>query len=231
MNRMINIHLKYFNNKVNIVIQSILIIVIFTSFMIASNIFKKYSYCYINQVEITLNYQIMVINLTKVIFPLLSSYLFGSSFLKVNDDYRLIIIKSRKERIKYFLSKVFSLCLIIGGLLIICNSLYLLLGYLGIPNFTKYGIINLVFVKIYLISIIYGLLSLIIVLFTDNSLGYILIMICYIIIQILGDFVTFNIFVLPFLKDKDLSINIVALISELIMLLWLNLMRYYYMDM
>lgn len=231
MNRMINIHLKYFNNKVNIVIQSILIIVIFTSFMIASNIFKKYSYCYINQVEITLNYQIMVINLTKVIFPLLSSYLFGSSFLKVNDDYRLIIIKSRKERIKYFLSKVFSLCLIIGGLLIICNSLYLLLGYLGIPNFTKYGIINLVFVKIYLISIIYGLLSLIIVLFTDNSLGYILIMICYIIIQILGDFVTFNIFVLPFLKDKDLSINIAALISELIMLLWLNLMRYYYMDM
>lgn len=228
---MINIHLKYFNNKVNIVIQSILIIVIFTSFMIASNIFKKYSYCYINQVEITLNYQIMVINLTKVIFPLLSSYLFGSSFLKVNDDYRLIIIKSRKERIKYFLSKVFSLCFIIGGLLIICNSLYLLLGYLGIPNFTKYGIINLVFVKIYLISIIYGLLSLIIVLFTDNSLGYILIMICYIIIQILGDFVTFNIFVLPFLKDKDLSINIVALISELIMLLWLNLMRYYYMDM
>ncbi len=228
---MINIHLKYFNNKVNIVIQSILIIVIFTSFMIASNIFKKYSYCYINQVEITLNYQIMVINLTKVIFPLLSSYLFGSSFLKVNDDYRLIIIKSRKERIKYFLSKVFSLCLIIGGLLIICNSLYLLLGYLGIPNFTKYGIINLVFVKIYLISIIYGLLSLIIVLFTDNSLGYILIMICYIIIQILGDFVTFNIFVLPFLKDKDLSINIAALISELIMLLWLNLMRYYYMDM
>lgn len=231
MIKLLKLHLKYFCNKVNIVILSILITVFIIALVIVSQIFKPYSYCFINQYEIVINYQIVTLNLTKIVFPLFACYLFGSSFLKINDDYRLIILKNRKDRIKYFFSKLVILSLIILIFILIINSIYLLLGYLAIPNFTKYGIINVTFLKVYFISLIYGLSSLLIVLISDNSLGYLLMMMSYIVIQIMGDTLTFNILLFPYLKDYHFSINIVLIITEFIMLLMGNLMTFYYMDM
>lgn len=231
MIKLFKLHLKYFYNKVNIIILSILIMICIIALVVISRIFKPYSYRFMNQYEIVINYQIMTINLTKIIFPLFTCYLFGSSFLKINDDYRLIMLKNRKDRIKYFLSKLVVLSLIVLIFSLIINSIYLLLGYLGIPNFTKYGIMNLTFLKVYFISLIYGLLSLLIVLISDHSLGYLLMMISYIIIQIMGDTLTLNIIFFPYLKEYQFSINIVLIVSEFIMLLFGTLMRYYYMDM
>ncbi len=231
MFRLMWLHFKYLYTRNNIILGSIGFSILILSFLISSNIFVKYETRWINQKEILISYQTLVINLSKIFIPLISCYLFGSSFQKINDDYKLIIIKKRSERIKYFISKQLVIASIVLVFCLLCNSFYLIFGIVAIPNFSKEGIINDIWLNLYLISVFYGLLSTLVVLITKSSFGYIIVVIIYFVIQILSEAISLKINILPYLINNFLSINIILLISEIIILMWSNLLYYYNMDM
>ena len=231
MFRLMWLHFKYLHTRNNVILELIAFTILILSFLISSNIFVNYEIRWVNQKEILISYQTLVINLSKIFIPLVSCYLFGSGFLKINDDYKLIIIKKRSERIKYFISKQIVIASIVLMFCLLCNSFYLIFGVAAIPNFSKEGIINNTWLNLYLISVFYGLLSTFVVLITKSSFGYIMVVIIYFVIQILVEAVSLKINILPYLINNHLSINIILLISEIIVLIWSNILYYYYMDM
>ena len=95
MFRLMWLHFKYLHTRNNVILELIAFTIVILSFLISSNIFVNYEIRWVNQKEILISYQTLVINLSKIFIPLVSCYLFGSGFLKINDDYKLIIIKKR----------------------------------------------------------------------------------------------------------------------------------------
>lgn len=231
MVKLMKLHFKYLSTRTNAILGIICFNVLIISFLIGSNIFSNYETRWFNQKEIAISYENLVINLSKVLLPLFSCYLFGSSFQKVNDDYKLIIIKTRLQRFKYIISKYLVISIIILAFCLFSHSCYLLFGKISIPNFTKLRLDNIIWIKIYAITIFYGLMSCAVVLYTKSSFGYIMVIIIYFTIQIVAEVVPIKFSILPFLVNNDLSINGILLISEIVIIIWINLLKYYSMDM
>ena len=100
---------------------------------------------------------------------------------------KIIIVKSRAQRIKYFLSKNVSIYIFLSILFIFIYILYKLIGVIQIPNFINYDKSSILYLKVFLLSIYYGNMSLLIILIVNQSIAYVSNMIIYVIVEILSD--------------------------------------------
>ncbi len=180
---MIQLHRKYLFNKTNIIIiVAIILLTILLNIIIVNPFIKSIDVWMIRE-EKMLEFINSNILFTKMITILLSIYLYGITFTKNYDNYHILLI-TRITIKKYFLSKVFMLTLEILKLIIL---FFLINLWIGI-YFTKWYYIKIDFIieyiKIFLLSITYGLLSLIFTRVIKNIYSVLLITANYVFSEI-----------------------------------------------
>lgn len=205
MSRLIKLHFKYIYSKLLVYLLLSITSLLFVYFLYEAGIFESYSYRWYNQKELKLNYTTNIILIVKLIFPILSIYLFGNSFLPKEDGYIKIVIKNRNDRIKYFLSKILVIVYISFALFLINFTTINLIGKISIPNYYISKEIVYSFVNIFLMSTILGLISSSLSILLKQSFSYILLIIIYMILQMINDssnvFLMYMSFIFPVLNN------------------------------
>lgn len=236
MINLIKLHLKYLYSKTTFILISIICIFILGYLLIVSEAFTQFSYRWFYQIDIYNNYQNSSFFVFKLILPIVAIFLFGNSFLREQDDYCLIIIKNRKQRISYFVSKIVSIYILLVIIWLIIYILYKLIGIIVVPNYIVYEVNCYIFMKIFMLSIYYGNISLLIVQLINQPLSYVTVMIVYVTVYIMSDIsakgknLIFSL--LPILNkeyDFELSFDLVIIIFSL--LLFVNNIVYYKKDL
>lgn len=168
---MLKIHLNYLFSKhiKNVILFYFLFVSLFLTF--SSGVLETKEMKIINSSNLAAGYMSMMTILYKMSVIVLSIYIFIHFFKENNDEYIKILI-NKTSKIYFFFSKIINLFFILG----LINFLFLLTAY-GInlifikqmPDFFLYN-----FMSIYLCSILYGLLGLIIYLVFKSSLSFII---------------------------------------------------------
>lgn len=176
------LHLKYLLNKVNVILLITMFTILMITMMTSSKLFTSFSEKWFMKKNNQVLYESTILNIFKFLIPFFSIYFFGHSYLKKQDNYVIMIVKNRYERIKYFISKIVCIQFIITIFLIAVFEMYLFFGYISIckfiPNFKFW-------IEVYLISLIYGLFTTTFTLLINHSLLYIIIMLGYLILNII----------------------------------------------
>lgn len=188
--KLIRLHFRYFLNRFNFIIISLIVTLVIFGFIISINPFISRTYQALEQVNFRELYFQNAFFIIKMALILLASLLIGNSFMTKNDNYNVIYFSYRQNRIRYFISKLFSMHLSFIAIGIIVYLFYLVIGYLLSPWFIWSLNENLVFLLIIFISMIYGSMSVIIVLLVDSSFALILPFLMFIIIELINDFGT-----------------------------------------
>ncbi len=152
---MLQLHFRYLLSRFNII--TILVII---SLYIGSLIISLFS------VPLELSTKLAremhfynLISIVKLVVILLIVFLFSLSALPSNDSYQLYLLNKRKDRIKYYVTKITALILISSIIIIILFVCFVVFGLV----FTDWYIIEIDHIKFFgyllTISIMYGLLS------------------------------------------------------------------------
>ena len=207
----VKLHLKYLITKTNLILFIILAITLSLFFILSSNIITDFNERWMDRDNLKQSYMEIMKNTLKVILPLISIFLFGNSFLSYQDNYILLFHKTRKIRISFFITKWISICLVMIVIFIFTIFQYSLWGLISLPTFMLKDIEIEYWVKLFAITIIYSLLSIIIVTICNHSLGYIAIIIFYILLNAIFEINEALLNVLawffPLLTDKTCSIS------------------------
>ncbi len=181
---MIKLHHKYLLNKINLIIW-IVVIVIMTIFeMLIAFSLGNHPLLNITKQMILEEYINSSIIFARMIMVLWSIYLFGFCFYKEGDNYRVLTI-TKVSGGNYYLSKMIAIFLeeakMLGVIFVIqffIGSFFTKWYYLKIDMLICYG-------KIYLISLIYGLLSVVFVSLFKNLYAIIITSVLYLLSEIL----------------------------------------------
>lgn len=152
---MFSLHLRYLFNRFNII--TILVVIALYLGILLINIFS---------IPLELNaslsqkvYFSNMISILKLLVVLLIVFLFSLSSLSYNDSYQLYLISKRKQRIKYYVTKISALISVSIGIVLIMFIFFILWGLL----FTNWYVIKIDHVKFFvylgLVGIMYGLFS------------------------------------------------------------------------
>lgn len=228
---MLRLHLRYLLSRFNI-ITIIVILLLYLGGLIVSvlSVPKEMTIDVARSV-----YFYNLVSILKIIVILLIVFLFSLSALTNNDNYQLYILNKRKERIKYYFTKILALTIIT---IIIISFLFILFVLIGLmfSNWYKIELKHLrFFLYLFLISMMYGLFSynLIKVL---NSLIVILIPCLIIILEeafMNEQIIKYLSYMFPFIENNDkmvLSYGIVHIIILILCYLLLGLIRSYTLD-
>ena len=208
------LHRKYLFSKINVIITSILIIIIIIFSVSIIEPFKDSSIRWMNRFYITNNFEQAYLTFVKFIIIFYSCYLFSSCFSKNNDNYYIILINNISKS-KYLISKIFTIEMKLLEILVMILFNYILINYL----FNQWYIIE--------ISIIYGLLSLILIKIINIIYSSIISLGFYLISEILIDYEISSkiisiiqlFFPTTYLKDNNLFLKygILHLISLIVL--------------
>ena len=186
---LMRLHKNYLFNKINIIIIGIVILIsMFLSFVLVkpfeTNI-EKWNERLISMQSYEQSYLLFV----KILMVLLSSYLFGIYFSKQGDDYSLVLT-CKVSKNKYLISKILTISLTIFFILFIVILCHLFIGTV----FNRWYILNLNVIthyfEIYLISMTYGILSLISIRLLKSLYAVIIPFSLYILSEVLVDYST-----------------------------------------
>lgn len=184
---LMRLHKNYLFNKINIIIIGIVILIsIFLSFVLVkpfeTNI-DKWNERLISMQSYEQSYLLFV----KILMVLLSSYLFGIYFSKQGDDYSLVLT-CKVSKNKYLISKILTISLTIFFILFVIILCHLFIGTV----FNRWYILNLNIIthyfEIYLISMTYGILSLISIRLLKSLYAVIIPFSLYILSEVLVDY-------------------------------------------
>ena len=184
---LMRLHRNYLFNKINIIIIGIVILIsMFLSFILVkpfeTNI-EKWNERLISMQSYEQSYLLFV----KILMVLLSSYLFGIYFSKQGDDYSLVLT-CKVSKNKYLISKILTISLTIFFILFVIILCHLFIGTV----FNKWYIFNLNIIthyfEIYLISMTYGILSLISIRLLKSLYAVIIPFSLYILSEVLVDY-------------------------------------------
>lgn len=184
---LMRLHKNYLFNKINIIIIGIVILIsIFLSFVLVkpfeTNI-DKWNERLISMQSYEQSYLLFV----KILMVLLSSYLFGIYFSKQGDDYSLVLT-CKVSKNKYLISKILTISLTIFFILFVIILFHLFIGTV----FNRWYILNLNIIthyfEIYLISMTYGILSLISIRLLKSLYAVIIPFSLYILSEVLVDY-------------------------------------------
>ena len=220
------LHRKYLFSKINVIITSILIIIIIIFSVSIIEPFKDSSIMLMNRFYITNNFEQAYLTFVKFIIIFYSCYLFSSCFSKNNDNYYIILINNISKS-KYLISKIFTIEMKLLEILVMILFNYILINYL----FNQWYIIEISIFKsfgiIYILSIIYGLLSLILIKIINIIYSSIISLGFYLISEILIDYEISSkiisiiqlFFPTTYLKDNNLFLKygILHLISLIVL--------------
>lgn len=238
INKLIRIHLQYVLNKTIIIIFVLLSIFLLLYFLLISNSFSNYSYRWLGGDEINRQYYYSVVSIFKIIIPLFIVYIYGSSFLDENDNYRLLLINTKIDKIMYFITKFISINIIVFVAVFLLYTECIIVGEIFIIKFNGLQLIDELFI-IYLISILFGLEAIICTIITSKSVGYVFIIILFVIIEGIlsynGDELNILNYLFPsFIQTNDgfsLVMGYSHLIICIIFNLLISLILYHYKDM
>ncbi len=152
---MFKLHLRYLLSKFNLITILLISIIYLISLLlnignIPSNLDANIAY------EM---YFYNVFSMLKFILLLLVIFLMCLSGIKTNDGYQLFLIDRRSMRIKYYLTKMGALFLIISFIVICFGVLYILVGLIGSDWYFIKVNDGLLFLNLWLLSLMYGLLA------------------------------------------------------------------------
>lgn len=93
MNNWIQLHRKYLWNKTNLILLIAIMGIVVIGLFLATAPTMKMEEKWFYQCELQQNYQNTATSFIEMITVVLACFLFGTSYLKVNDHYRMIIIE------------------------------------------------------------------------------------------------------------------------------------------
>lgn len=222
---LMRLHKNYLFNKINIIIIGIVILIsMFLSFVLVkpfeTNI-EKWNERLISMQSYEQSYLLFV----KILMVLLSSYLFGIYFSKQGDDYSLVLT-CKVSKNKYLISKILTISLTIFFILFIVILCHLFIGTV----FNRWYIFNLNVIthyfEIYLISMTYGILSLISIRLLKSLYAVIIPFSLYILSEVLVDYSTTSKLVKiveMFFPTTHLSNGNIVLLYGIVHLVFLNI--------
>lgn len=228
---MLLLHLKYIFNKYNIIAFS-LILGIFSVVLIINMI----SISGIYSIEFMRNtYFYNVVLILKLIINILIVFIISISSTNYQESYQLFIINTRKERIKFFLTKIMVFFLITIFIVSLFFILFVFVGLLG----SKWFIIEkrhlLFFLYLCLISFMYGMFTYSLIKYLNSLI--VVIIPCFILVFqeafIDSIFVRYISYLFPVIIngiEPALSYGIVHLIMLICCYIGIGLIKSYIMD-
>lgn len=164
LNKLIKFHFNYIFNRTNLLLFLLLSIFIFLSNMfIVIGIDDK-----AESNESFLYYLDSSFSIVSFIGVFFSTTLFSFSFLQKQDQYIYLVISNKISRINYFISKYFSICLLV--FFFIVENIVLFYLPTIFSDKIKYIDINIIksFFDLYLLILFYGNISLLLTLLLDS---------------------------------------------------------------
>lgn len=185
--KLYQLHKKYLFNTVTIFTTiGLLFIGIIFSFSLIHPFLNR-TLRWMNRVYLSQNFEQAYFSFVKMISICFSSYLFGSAFTQNHDNYYLVLI-GNVSKIKYFYTKIVAIALQILEVISVLFLNYILIQYSFNQWYIISGGIFLSFVVVYLLSIIYGLLSIIVICPTHSIYSLIIIFGIYLTTEIIVDY-------------------------------------------
>lgn len=186
---LMRLHRNYLFNKINVIIIGVVILIsIFLSFVLI-NPFETNIDKWNERLISMQSYEQSYLLFAKILMVLLSSYLFGIYFSKQGDDYSLVLT-CKVSKNKYLISKILTISLTIFFILFMIILFHLFIGTI----FNRWYIIDLNIIthyfEIYLISMVYGILSLISIRLLKSLYAVIIPFSLYILSEVLVDYNT-----------------------------------------
>ena len=206
--------------------------IIFITFFVYLILFNPFSSSNIHWLNKQQTIKVSIENIVfinKFISVLVGSFLFGNSFSLQQDAYNVLFLRSKKDKITYYLTKVFTITFVVFLIFVILSFSNILLFNYKVNYFKQ--IIDLVFINFdsLLLAYVYGMLSVVLIQMFKTQLVLILPLIMFII----SDSINTN-----FLEVYFPTIRNIVLINDLIHKIFLFLIYsffggiiYYYKDL
>lgn len=198
--KLLNLQYKYLLTKTNKLIIALLLILGVLLEIIMVNPLELDQIAWMLRIDRFDNYEIYSLFYIKMVSIIFSCYLFGNYFFKNNDNYKEIL-NTRIGLLRYYLSKIFILSLLIGLFIFINLLIHINIGVL-LSNwyYLNYEMI-LRYLEIYWLAIVYGSISVLIICLTNSVYSILIPITLYIISEIIID-----------VKIADIMFNIIQLI-------------------
>jgi len=215
---LIRLHIKYLFNKINIAIFLVLLAFLFLFHLITSNAFSGFDVRYFNRESYLISYNETLFSVLKIIMPVFSIFIFGNSFTDSFDNYNLLIIRKRSERIKFFLTKEIAIIIFNIAIFLIAFIIYFTFGSLFVVGFTPF---IYPWISISVVALAYGNICVFIINIIKHNFGILLVIITYIIITAISDLWDYETslinIIIPLFSNqlKLLPINALALLNYL----------------
>lgn len=185
------IHQKYLINKVNIIVISLLIVLFcvlalisIKDFTIAKNFF------YSDNIIKDLLDNILIY--TKIVLIPFICFFFGNSFTKDQDDYHVLFPSYYKHKKRYYISKLLLLAFVCFIIEYISFFIFSISSSLSSSWYTTSNSLREFYFNVYLVCIVYGLISIICSICIPSTLSSFLPIGLYIIGEIIKDIPLFN---------------------------------------
>lgn len=177
MIRFLKINFVYFFSKKNVctLLICILIMILVDLYVIVSN--QK---LFLNVIEIQKYTLESLYSFNKIIIVILSCFLFNNFILSINDNYKVLFIINCRNIWVYYLSKIITVLIVLFVFVFFSFTIYIVISVISNINF----IITLQCVKgyffVFLLSIVYGMISLICTKLLDNTFSIMIPILIYI---------------------------------------------------
>ena len=160
MRKLINCHYKYFMTKTNIVSFGIVLGIILLGYLLSID--KS------NYDIVVINYYHQAFFITKLLVILIISFVCSYNILLKNDQYSYLVLSSGYTRWQYLLSKIITILVMVFYFVLWLLIIFLFIGTVLIKQFVFKVDYLLMYLKILLIGIIYGLYSMLLTQIINN---------------------------------------------------------------
>ena len=167
---MFNLHRKYLLSKINYMIILFIILVTLLVYFVLFNPFNNSYTHWLNKQESIKTSIDNIVFINKFIFVLIGSFLFGNSFSLQQDAYNVIFLRTKKDKVNFYITKILSIISIIAFIFVIlCFSNLFLFNY-KINYYSNIKDLVLINFESFLLALVYGSISIILILIFKTQL-------------------------------------------------------------
>ena len=153
---MFNLHRKYLLSKINYMIILFIILVTLLVYFVLFNPFNNSYTHWLNKQESIKTSIDNIVFINKFIFVLIGSFLFGNSFSLQQDAYNVIFLRTKKDKVNFYITKILSIISIIAFIFVIlCFSNLFLFNY-KINYYSNIKDLVLINFESFLLALVYG---------------------------------------------------------------------------
>ena len=189
--KLFKIHYSYFMNKVNIII-----IIICFLLIQAISIFswKQNLKLNLNEIMIIENSLTSIFTFLKLILVFFCIFMIGNFCLTERDEYKLFYVYNDVKSIKFYFTKLLSIDFLLLVFVILLYFVFMLIGMLFSNMFQFNFEYVKIFICLYLIGVIYGHLTIIMMKVLNSSLTIFVSFIIFLSVDLIGDSKMINTF-------------------------------------